>query len=1056
MNDSVDAADGLDALVNLLTELSVSPFDINLHVQHINLARSLDMDVEVIAAQEMAASYLAVGDEVWLPLIEAKMSPAVLENPAGVLEVLEVYARAEADYLSIPILQKHIEFLVGHHAYFAALEVPPEELGDSFSTAWTREAISEVVSKGTGHLTKSRYLWELQRDWEIEMIEVASPTERPELIQHVEELHLTRLQQPHAGHEDTYQSYSSFTTTYKPATEYESLLVSASKLRSRAVKVYERREPAELSLVRRYSNSLEAYMHYLAAERKGKSPDVFIVRGLYERSIAEVAKRRFAGEGNTEQTLRTLWLGYIDFLRGQGIDEGDLARTIQRATRSVPGSGEVWARYIRHLERRAEVDPEDALMDDSESISADAYQRALSTNLFTKTNPKGPDLDPEQIIPLVLARAGAEKRGIEAGKGDENAFSTLIKVVEDGLVMVRQASKGGDPRFRLEKFLSELYLSLADVEDAAIALWASAASHYKSSWAVWVAYTDVLIRTDQHNAARSAFQDVSTKNLDYPEALWDAWVNFEHAHGSLASVEDALVRIERARTQVEARRMREAQKAYEAAQYVIEQQAAPVTSVPANVTQEETFATSGDRMDVDVPTTSAQLQGKRKASEEPEVDGSASKKKVRFLMLIYQILDKQRDRENCTVFVADLPAGTKEEQLRTLFKDCGEIREIKITNMPEMLVATVEFAARESIPAALTKDKKRIEGTEVNVHLAWRSTLYVTNFLEKTDDTAIRDLFGQYGLIIDVRWPSKKFKATRRFCYVQFTSPASAERALELHGRELEPERTLSVYISNPERKKERTDADANEREVYVAGLSKFTNRQDLQGVFSRYGPIKDIRLAEDKNGHLKGFAFVEFENDADARAALSANNYELKKRRIAVTLADTRVRSKNREGWGESGLSRRAETRNRSVRIRNLPSDTQEGLLQQALEKYATVNRTEFFADIGEAVVELTNAAEAGKLLLRPEPIVFNGINLEISEEGLESSTRPQPAAAPTSAGALFVPRTAASRPRAGLGRARKPGIGAPKRQGGIANDTQETAKLGGKRQDDFRKMLG
>jgi len=40
------------------------------------------------------------------------------------------------------------------------------------------------------------------------------------------------------------------------------------------------------------------------------------------------------------------------------------------------------------------------------------------------------------------------------------------------------------------------------------------------------------------------------------------------------------------------------------------------------------------------------------------------------------------------------------------------------------------------------------------------------------------------------------------------------------------------------------------------------------------------------------------------------------------------------------------------------LPSDTQEGLLQQALEKYATVNRTEFFADIGEAVVELANAA--------------------------------------------------------------------------------------------------
>ncbi|KAG8214448.1 hypothetical protein J3R82DRAFT_9471 [Butyriboletus roseoflavus] len=1048
MDDSASASDGLDALANLLTELSVNSFDIDLHVQHINLARSLDMDEQVFVAREMATSYLAVGDDVWLPLVDVKVSSTNLENPASVLEVLELYARAEADYLSIPILQKHIEFLIDRHAYFAALEVPPEELGDCFSTAWTREAISEVVSKGTGHLTKSRYLWELQRDWELEMIEAASPTDRPELIQHVEELHLARLQQPHAGHEDTYQSYSSFTTTYKPATEYESLLVAASKLRSRAVKVYERRERSELSLT-----SLEAYMHYLAAERKGKTPDGFIVRGLYERSIAEVAKRRFAGEGSAEQTLRTLWLGYVDFMRGQGIDEGDLTHIIQRATRSVPGSGEVWARYIRHLERIAEPASEDAPMDGSESIS-DAYQRALSTNLFTKINPKGPDLDPEQIIPLVLARAGAEKRAIEAGKGDEDAFSTLIKVIEDGLVMVRQASKVGDQRFRLEKFLSELYLSLADVADAAIALWASAAAHYKFSWAVWVAYTDVLIRTDRHDAARSAFQDVSTKNLDYPEALWDAWLSFEHAHGSLASLEDALVRVERARTQVEARRMRVAQKAYEAAQYSMEQQAASavLTSLPTNVTQEQTPAASGDGMDVDVPITSAKPQGKRKASEEPEVDGSASKK-VRMEPLNAPL---KRDRENCTVFVADLPAGTSEEQLKALFKDCGEIREVKITNMPETLVATVEFAARENIPAALTKDKKRIEGMEVNVHLAWRSTLYVTNFPEKTDDAAIRDLFGQYGLILDVRWPSKKFKATRRFCYVQFTSPASAEKALELHGRELEPERTLSVYISNPERKRERTDADANEREVYVAGLSKFTNKKDLQGVFSRYGAIKDIRLAEDKNGQIKGFGFVEFENEADARAALSANNYELKKRRIAVTLADTRVGSKNREGWAESGLGRRTETLNRSVRIRNLPSDTQEGLLQQALEKYATVNRTEFFADSGEAIVELANTAEAGKLLLRPEPIVFNGINLEIHEEALSSSTRAQPATAPTSAGGLFVPRTAASRPRAGLGRARKPGIGASKPRGGAANNTQGAAKLGGKGQDDFRKMLG
>ena len=62
------------------------------------------------------------------------------------------------------------------------------------------------------------------------------------------------------------------------------------------------------------------------------------------------------------------------------------------------------------------------------------------------------------------------------------------------------------------------------------------------------------------------------------------------------------------------------------------------------------------------------------------------------------------------MFVADLPEGTKDDDLRALFKDvrafsilyykaphqyqCGAIREIKMTQLPNSLVATVEFMER--------------------------------------------------------------------------------------------------------------------------------------------------------------------------------------------------------------------------------------------------------------------------------------------------------------------------------------------------------------------------
>lgn len=91
---------------------------------------------------------------------------------------------------------------------------------------------------------------------------------------------------------------------------------------------------------------------------------------------------------------------------------------------------------------------------------------------------------------------------------------------------------------------------------------------------------------------------------------------------------------------------------------------------------------------------------------------------------------------------------------------------------------------------------------------------------------------------------------------------------------------------------------------------------------------------------------------------ALSANNHELKRRRIAVTLADTRVKGKIQEVQTETGLGRLEDTLSRSVRIKNLPPGTQEGLLQQVLEQYAKVKRVEVFEEVNEATVELENVS--------------------------------------------------------------------------------------------------
>jgi len=274
----------------------------------------------------------------------------------------------------------------------------------------------------------------------------------------------------------------------------------------------------------------------------------------------------------------------------------------------------------------------------------------------------------------------------------------------------------------------------------------------------------------------------------------------------------------------------------------------------------------------------------------------------------------------------------------------------------------------------------------------------------------------------------------------------------------------LNVYVSNPSRKKERTDAGIEQREIYIAGLARSTTESELRELFSECGPIKSARLPLDENGGAKGFGFVEFEHETAAWAALSYNNREIKRRRIAVTIVDPRARG--RKDPPASGLGLKGDIISRSVRLKGLPKGLEEGILQQIVEKVVTgVKKVEIFRDICEAVVEFETIAGAGKMLLLPNGLTVEGIRVDVGQDTVKAreTGRSSLPTAPTA----FTPR-AASKPKArlGLGTSGPPGT-APKRvqfissvngptsSSPIVNTPSSTSAAFAKSQDAFRAML-
>jgi squamous cell carcinoma antigen recognized by T-cells 3 len=98
---AMDESRALDALATILSSLTLSPFDISLHAQHIRLAQSIQSfdSSHLSAAREMLMAHFPAGDEVWIPLIKEKEESVDLNQTEGIVNMLEVYSRAEADYL---------------------------------------------------------------------------------------------------------------------------------------------------------------------------------------------------------------------------------------------------------------------------------------------------------------------------------------------------------------------------------------------------------------------------------------------------------------------------------------------------------------------------------------------------------------------------------------------------------------------------------------------------------------------------------------------------------------------------------------------------------------------------------------------------------------------------------------------------------------------------------------------------------------------------------------------------------------------------------------------
>ncbi|CCU82883.1 RNA-binding protein [Blumeria hordei DH14] len=917
-----------------------------------------------------------VGEDGWLALVdEASRTAGDLERR---IEVVELYKRAiAAEPSSNKLWLAYCEWVWSLYKDCqnsdAGWPVEEQLLGQEiFSWEMALEVWLQGAQATQYRLNDSHVLWNRWISIELEKL---SEDPNPQDITRVKQLFFDRLQTPHAAWDDTSQNFSNFLTKYCEST-WESSMVEVTKLSANAKEQYKLREAFELKLQKAVGSSnnedvksqILDYLNWeqgqvLKQSKKGMlSISLLLCVALFERALT-----------STPLSLDpSVWEDYVVFLLSTKVEVSEISlppvlSIIQRGTNHCPWSGALWARYI---------------------LCAEAECLPFSTMEQIKhaaTNARDLDRDGmNDVVEFYIAWCGyLKRRTMVEGATDEDldvAEMGLPTALEDVLQWGRRrCGKGwnGDPFFRIETILIQ-HLTQKRAYEEARRHWRSLVPVHADNYEFWQQYYmwEMNIRNPSMPptyATAVLVQAINRKSLDWPEKIIEIYVRHCNNCEEVATVIHSLNTVRRISKGIAKRREREA-VAYQA----------------QSVKETE--------MTEKVPNTERITEDSKRKREDGEYSDSVSKKAKLVSEETWKEQYLKRDRENTTIIVSNLPVSVTQTKLRQYFNDYAHINNITLKADPDGLSTTalIELRSRVDVSSAIIKHNKYFGDRQISVTPGTGLTLYVTNYPPAADDAYFYELFKDCGEILSIRWPSIKYKTSRRFVYITFRSHEGAAAATKLDGLSLDGFYKLTAAYSNPSNKKDREGATAEGREVHVKNLDLSLTEKDIKEVFSKYGTVQRVNVLKKLTGESKGVAFISYSKQEEANASLELDKTKLKSCILSVeiskeknfkptattvgnklptlSMSDEIAKSGNlTSSMLESGdsyeqirhNSLRSEISNRTIALLNIPDTINDSRIRLLASSYGEIIKIILRPDHQGAIIEYTDAVSAGKASL-------------------------------------------------------------------------------------------
>ncbi|XP_051576200.1 polyadenylate-binding protein 1-like [Myxocyprinus asiaticus] len=230
--------------------------------------------------------------------------------------------------------------------------------------------------------------------------------------------------------------------------------------------------------------------------------------------------------------------------------------------------------------------------------------------------------------------------------------------------------------------------------------------------------------------------------------------------------------------------------------------------------------------------------------------------------------------------------------------------------------------------------------------------IFIKNLEKSIYSEGLFDIFSSFGNILSCKVSCDE-NGSKGFGFVHFETHEAAEKAISRLNSMLINEQIVFVghFKSRKERVAEMQEKAKQFTNVYIKNFGSDVTDTTLNEIFSKFGPTMSVRVMTDESRNSKGFGFVNFKNNSDAKRAVDEmNGVELNGRRLYVSRAQ-----KKRERQAE--LKRRYEkikqkniTRYQGVNlyIKNLSDSVDSELLLKEFSPYGNITSVKVMTDGG------------------------------------------------------------------------------------------------------------